>query len=201
MAGRCPKARHRLRCPSIPSRRYEGGTTRTGFTFTRGRRCPVGWASVWTSDGLSTSYIRSPADVGGPEMAPHTPQRSSRPGGPGALLGLAPARLRQRHLADVPRKGGDAHDLLAAVERLLEVGNRHAQLNLLDPVDGAWHAAQDVVARVDAIDAEEVRIGPAVDLRLGLGPGRQRPRVVQRQRHRPTGLGAHLAALGHGSRL
>src|SRR5260370_616367 len=46
MAGCCPKARLRLRCPSIPSRCYERGTTRTGFTFTRGRRCPVGWASV-----------------------------------------------------------------------------------------------------------------------------------------------------------
>ena len=26
-------------------------------------------------------------DAGGPDMAPHTPQRSERPGGPGALLG------------------------------------------------------------------------------------------------------------------
>jgi hypothetical protein len=31
------------------------------------------------------------SDVGGPDMAPHTPPRSERPGEPGALLDLAAA--------------------------------------------------------------------------------------------------------------
>src|SRR3989454_11720036 len=91
------------------------------------------------------------------------------PGEPGALLGTA---LRQRHLADVPGDRRDAHDLLAAVECLLEVGDRHAQRELLHPVDARGRAAEYVGAGVRPIDSKEVRIRPAIHLRLALVPRR-----------------------------
>jgi hypothetical protein len=45
-AGYCRKSRLRLRCPPIPSTRCEPTTTRAGSTFTRGRRCLAGSASI-----------------------------------------------------------------------------------------------------------------------------------------------------------
>src|SRR5262249_50960491 len=53
---------------------------------------------------LATRDDRRIASVGGPEMAPHTPQRSGRPGGPGVPLDIPGGHAARRSSA--PGRGG-----------------------------------------------------------------------------------------------
>src|SRR5439155_12744885 len=64
----------------------EAGVDR-GWPETDARRSFVAGSArpAWTVGGLRQTRVAS-VDVGGPDMAPHTPPRSQRPGKPVALL-------------------------------------------------------------------------------------------------------------------
>ncbi len=112
-----------------------------------------------------------------------------------------PAALWERYLPHVPREDRNADQLFAPVKQFTELRHRHAKLIALYSVNTRWDALHDVLAPIDPVNAEKVRVGAAVHLDFWFGPCGDCPLVLQTQIDYPTRRISDLPRLGPHPRI